>query len=479
MRTTSTLFILALLPISAVAQAERYELGQRLKSFEAAWDKQTNAAARKRALSGIGKVTQQFFSFQFGEAGRTLDEARFALEFEKSPSSELQWATALYPDVPKRLIDGSTDLTVNLKAFYTVKGKRPENLTVRFSFGKEKPTTVIPDKMPAEVKVPLPPTGSVKRREDIVLTMEVLLGEKPAVTRLVGISVIDGAGDPFPFADQLMLDVKALPKPPTLESASIRERARLVKELAKGDIPETDISAAARLNEAVEILRTAKESKPYFTADRPGDHWLTVPTGDQNPTNTVCRLFVPKGLDQKKPVPIVVALHGAGGSENLFFEGYGAGYIVRLCEKRGWLLLAPRAGMGFGLGGSVPIGEIVDKLAERYPIDAKRVYVIGHSMGASMAIESAQKYPGQFAAVAALGGGGRVRKSEAFENVPVFVGVGDQDFALRSAKALNKSLSDSAVRNVIYKEYPNVEHLLIVREALDDVFEWFEGPTKK
>ena len=34
-------------------------------------------------------------------------------------------------------------------------------------------------------------------------------------------------------------------------------------------------------------------------------------------------------------MPVVVALHGAGGSENLFFEGYGAGHIVTECRKRG------------------------------------------------------------------------------------------------------------------------------------------------
>lgn len=37
------------------------------------------------------------------------------------------------------------------------------------------------------------------------------------------------------------------------------------------------------------------------------------------------RILVPRGLDINKPVPIVFALHGAGGTENLFFDGYGNG----------------------------------------------------------------------------------------------------------------------------------------------------------
>ena len=58
------------------AQADRHELGQRLKQFEQAWEKQTDPVVRKTALVNIPNVTSQFFSLQLGEAGRTLDEAR-------------------------------------------------------------------------------------------------------------------------------------------------------------------------------------------------------------------------------------------------------------------------------------------------------------------------------------------------------------------------------------------------------------------
>ena len=47
-RRIAILFVFALAG-PAAAQAERYELGQRLKAFEKAWDKQTDPAARKRA----------------------------------------------------------------------------------------------------------------------------------------------------------------------------------------------------------------------------------------------------------------------------------------------------------------------------------------------------------------------------------------------------------------------------------------------
>ena len=39
-------------PLSA--QPERYELGQRLRAFENAWERQTDAEARKRVLARRG-----------------------------------------------------------------------------------------------------------------------------------------------------------------------------------------------------------------------------------------------------------------------------------------------------------------------------------------------------------------------------------------------------------------------------------------
>jgi pimeloyl-ACP methyl ester carboxylesterase len=164
-------------------------------------------------------------------------------------------------------------------------------------------------------------------------------------------------------------------------------------------------------------------------------------------------------------------MHGAGGSENLFFEGYGAGHIVAECRKRGWLLVATRSGLAFGTPPPVPV--LLDELAKRYPLDPKRAFVVGHSMGAMQTVELVQKYPGKFAAAAALGGGGTVRDAKAFASLPLFVGVGEKDgIALAGARGLNKALAGA--KNLTFKEYPNVEHMVIVRAALPDVFESFD-----
>ncbi len=463
-----TLLAVLLLASAVGAQSQRYELGARLKAFEAEWDKQPDKDARKRALKGLPDVTGQFFSLQFGKAGETLDTARFALLSDKPPSDAVLWATSLYPDVKVRLVTGD-EVEVSVKPFYTVKAERPKGAVVRFSLDG-KTWTEAGEKLPANVTVKVP-KGEEVVRGDATLIMEVVADAKTLVKRTVTVSTFQ-----VPEAERLVLGsefLKGLPDKPTLESASIRERVSLLQDLVGGIIPESDVPAAKRYEEAKAMSEAVAKGKPYFTPDRPGDHWITVPTGEKGKTLTRCRLFVPEKLDAKKPVPLVLALHGAGGSENLFFEGYGAGHIVKLCKERGWLLVAPGSGLGFGLTPAPPFGDIIDELAKRYPVDAKRVYIVGHSMGASMTVDAIQKNPGKFAAAACLGGAGTIRKAEAFDGLPLFVGVGDKDFALMSSKALHAAAEKTKAKATL-KEYPDVEHLVIVREALGDVFESFD-----
>ncbi|MCI0704260.1 MAG: hypothetical protein L0241_24645, partial [Planctomycetia bacterium] len=70
---------------------------------------------------------------------------------------------------------------------------------------------------------------------------------------------------------------------------------------------------------------------------------------------------------------------------------------------------------------------------------------------------------------------GKIEKLGAFEKLAVFIGVGEKDaLNLPDARRLNKTL-DGKAKKLVYKEYPTVEHLVIVREALPDVFEMFDG----
>jgi hypothetical protein len=455
----------AFLVLSAVptgAQPERYELGRRLRGFEAAWEKYDAPLARDRALAGLPKITTQFFAGQLGEAGRTLDLAAYALTTDILPSNGRQFLWSLYATPETRVVDASAkELTVTIQPFYAVKGDMPKGLELQLWFTNKDVVKVKPEKFPLTVKVPLPPPGEFRGLDRRLYFLAD--GAKELRPAAIGVSQV---ADLQKRLDALAKVAEGWESLDTIERATARDRAKLLAGLARGEVSDTDLPAASLLENAEAML----DGKPFFTAAKSGQFWLSVPLGGKK--TAACRVFVPKGLTKEKPVPMVVALHGAGVGANAYFEAYGAGRIVKECADRGWVLIAPECGLGVT---TPPVAVIIEKLRERYPLDAKRVFLVGHSMGAGQALSLAAT--GKFAAVAALGGGGKVAKPEAFAELPVFVGVGDKDaLALTASRALQKSLA--GVKRLTYKEYEGVEHLVIVREALPDAFAVFDAAAK-
>ncbi|MBA4188398.1 MAG: hypothetical protein C0467_10375 [Planctomycetaceae bacterium] len=456
-------FVIAFLlitPAVVQAQPERYELGRRLKAFEAAWEKFDEPASRDRALALLPNVTKQFFSFQLGEAGRTLDLATFALGTDVGPALARQWVWSLDARPTTRLVDGAAkELTVTVQPLYSVKGDVPKSLELQLWFTNKDVVTVKPEKFPVTMKVPLPSLGESRGLDRKLYFLAD--GGKELRPVAIGVSQI---ADIKERIAALTKAADAWERIETLEQATVRDRARLIAGLATGDVPDTDLPAAGLLANAETML----DGKPFFTPAKHGQFWLSVPLGGKK--TVACRAYIPKGLDKAKPVPVVVALHGAGVGANTYFDAYGAGRIVKECDDRRWVLIAPESGLGFT---APPVATILEKLAERYPLDAKQVFLVGHSMGAMQALDLAAS--GKFAGVAALGGGGRLREPAAFAELPLFIGVGDKDsLALAGARSLSKSLTASGAKHVTYKEYPGVEHLVIVREALPDAFALFD-----
>ena len=57
--------------------------------------------------------------------------------------------------------------------------------------------------------------------------------------------------------------------------------------------------------------------------------------------------------------------------------------------------------------------------------------------------------------------------------------VGAQDFAYANARKLAFELKKAGVKSVRFREYPDVEHLVIVQEALQDVFAFFDEMAQR
>lgn len=470
MRRLAYLALLALPAAPAQAQQDRFDLGQRLRLFERALERHADdAKARRRALGHLDKVTAAFFTGQQGKAGELLDLARLALDSDKQPSAAARFAASLAVRPAARLLDATaSELPLSVAAFYRT-AARPEKMQLRLALARAAgpplaKATLAVGELPLKAKLMLkePPEG------DHTLRAEVLIDGTALAAFEQTVSVVKKLDDRLPALRKGLGELK---DQNTTEAATLARLVGILGDLAAKKPAETNYPAARLLAEAEALLAAVQAGKPFYTKDRPGQFWLTLVSGK---ARDEVRVQVPPAAKKGQPLPVVVALHGAGGSDNMFFDGYGDGLVAKLAAQRGWIVVAPRSGL---LSGADP-ARVVDALAKLYPVDTKKVMLVGHSMGASQAVAAAGRAPGRFAAVAALGGGGRVTSARGLVEVPFFVGVGDKDFALAGAKALDAALRKAGVKKVTYKVYDDVEHLLIVQLALREVYKFFDAALK-
>jgi pimeloyl-ACP methyl ester carboxylesterase len=440
----------------ASAQFERYELGRRLRDFEVEWDRVPDPSARAKACQSLKAAVNSYFGLRLDDAGPTEGE---------------RWAGSLCLKPDGRLIDATTlTLEVTLAAFYPIGAKMPEGARIRLSLGDSPGSRVEVPIGPLPMTLTLPIVGLEAGDHDLVA--EVRSGELALMRASETISLADRLDDRLLALSKTVAGWPEDPESATADRESVRGQLRMLESLAAKIPLEADFPANRILVGLEEQAQAADRSEAYLGKDRPGQAWVTVVTGTGRRVAT--RLFVPEAAAKGDPLPIVVALHGAGGTENMFFETYGHGAIVERCRERGWLLVAPRSTAFAG----APVSEVVDALAKIYPVDLARVMLVGHSMGAGQAVGAALREPARYAAVAALGGGGSFRTGAGLKALPFFVGIGSEDFALKGAKDLADDLNQAGVSTVIYREYPSIEHLAIVQVALPDIFRFFDERAK-
>jgi len=473
MKRLAVVFVLACFPATIQAQAERYELGRRLRAFEDRGEHRADPEGRKRALPHLQKSVSAFFSLRLGEAARSLDLASWHYRKPGSPSDSEHWAMSLNARPTSHVVDlADESVTVRVEQFYAVTPAVPEGSTVEFHVHDRKRALLWSKKhsitaLPLEIHVPLAGLSE----GDYRINAGIETKDGAVVLHSYGLSVVDRL-------EPRLRSVKAAVKKQSsavssTDLATLKHLVKLLSDLAEKKTLETDYPAVRLLREAEERAKFLAEGKGDFNKNRPGEFWMSLVTAKGQ--SALVRLKAPQTIKHGKPLPLVFALHGAGGSENMFFDGYGNGKVVRLCDEREWLVVAPLSGL---LSGPSLV-EILDALNGIYPVDEKRVFIVGHSMGASQAISAACDHPTRFAAVAALGGGGRVRASEDLQRLPFYVAAGSQDFALRGAKALKEALSKAGCDRVVWREFPDIEHLVIVQASLPDVFAFFDDRAGK
>jgi polyhydroxybutyrate depolymerase len=124
------------------------------------------------------------------------------------------------------------------------------------------------------------------------------------------------------------------------------------------------------------------------------------------------RLFVPSSYDGRTRLPLVLDLHGSGGTAA---GQAGTSRFEALAESEGFLVATLEAAAGTGNRWNVPVtddrpddvmyvSDVIDQVAAYVCTDAARVYATGFSGGARMSSLLACKLNSRIAAIAPMAG---------------------------------------------------------------------------
>src|SRR5271170_6046860 len=201
---------------------------------------------------------------------------------------------------------------------------------------------------------------------------------------------------------------------------------------------------------AAAISTTAISFATAAAPPTPGDHTESLEVG--HGANKMTRTFlvhVPPGFDGKSNVPVVIMLHGAGGSGAgaMGQAGWGAksdreGFVAVFPDGTPPNRAAPAQFMtnprlwNDGSGHAIGVDHVddlgfisamIDFLEARYAADPARIYCTGFSNGASMTFSVGLNLANRIAAIAPVAGHLWQREKSLAYPVPLLYIVGTDD----------------------------------------------------
>ena len=135
-------------------------------------------------------------------------------------------------------------------------------------------------------------------------------------------------------------------------------------------------------------------------------------------------------------------------------------YLAEVCREA--------TGVAFAVGGvadhvhiatALPRTLTIADLVEKLPIDQKRLYLTGSSMGGSGTWSTLAKWPDVFACGVVLCGSGDPKTAETIKNIPIWVFHGDKDDMVPVERARTMFAALQAVKgNIQYSELTGEGH---------------------
>jgi predicted esterase len=211
-------------------------------------------------------------------------------------------------------------------------------------------------------------------------------------------------------------------------------------------------------------------------------------------------VYVSSKVRRDQKAPLIVALHGLGGTPNSLLRGNA----LDLAEQGGYILVGP---MGYNPGGwyGSPVIEgrrgggppqpanlaelserdvlnVLDLVRREFNVDENRTYLMGHSMGGAGTFHLAVKHPGNWAAVAAIAPAAfRLQPSSlgAIPAMPVIVVHGDADTVVPVTVSRTwVEYMKSQKMTHTYLEIAGGDHGNVIGTGMPDIFKFFADHPK-
>jgi phospholipase/carboxylesterase len=190
-------------------------------------------------------------------------------------------------------------------------------------------------------------------------------------------------------------------------------------------------------------------------------------------------LYVPESLDLSQPRPLVIALHGGSGLGRDFVwtwlrEARGRRFLLLAPDSRGptWSLDAPDRDIS-------ALREMLDFVAERWPVDRSSVLLTGLSDGATFTLLAGLAEGAPYTALAPVSG---VLHPANFQNgnlsrarkrrIRLVHGALDWMFPVAVARMAREALAEAGA-DLVYREIGDLSHTY-PREENAHILTWFD-----
>ncbi|WP_020473233.1 carboxylesterase family protein [Zavarzinella formosa] len=201
---------------------------------------------------------------------------------------------------------------------------------------------------------------------------------------------------------------------------------------------------------------------------------------DESGATLPYQIMTPAKAEVGKKYPLVIFLHGAGerGTDNEKQLVHGVPQFASEENRKKYpcFLIAPQCPDGkkwvevdwsadsHTMPKEVSISEkltleLIDQLLKDHPIDPKRIYLTGLSMGGYGTWDLLARKPELFAAGVPVCGGADEKTAQTLKKMPIWAFHGTKDTAVKPARSRNmvKALLEAG-GHPKYTEYPEVGH---------------------